>query len=133
MNASDLPALAAQWRMPVSCAKRSTTSGRVASSRTTTSGFTARMTEASDPSRPAPPRRMLYERMRTSVVVEMNSACTTRLTRPTCPTRLSYLLNEREIRLVEKSPSKLNHDIAGGLDIDGPSSLHHQCFAKRNQ
>src|SRR5262250_2874554 len=122
MNASDLPAFDDQCFMPVSHARRSTPSGRVASSRTTTSGFTVRMTEASGTSRPAPPRRMLYERMRTLLPSHL-----TRLTRLTRP------LDQRQERLIEQPSPKLDHHIARGLDVDGPSRHDHQRFTKRDQ
>src|SRR4029453_7664120 len=67
------------------------------------------MTEASGASRPAPPRRMLYERMRT------------------------LFIDERQERLVEQSSTKLDHDVTRGLNVDGPSCHHHQRFTKRNQ
>src|SRR4026208_311379 len=102
MKASDFPAFEDQCRIPVSCARRSTTSGRVASSNTTTSGLTVRMTEASGAPRPAPPPRVLYERMRTLFV------------------------DERQERLIEQSSAELDHDVAGGLDVDRPSCHHHQ-------
>src|SRR5215213_2176061 len=108
--------------MPVSRARHSTTSGRVASSSTTTSGFTVRITDASGASRPAPPRRMLYERMRTSVVFSMDGA--TRRVRP---------LDERQIRLIEQSSTELDDDFARGLDVDWPTGLYDQRFPKRDQ
>src|SRR5262245_55963369 len=108
MKASDLPNFDDQCRMPVSRASRSTTSGLVASSRTTTSGFTVRMTEASGTSRPAPPRRMLYERMRTLVIVSLEHA------HPTCLTRLTRLLDQRQERLIEQPSPKLDHHVARG-------------------
>src|SRR4030095_8351206 len=67
------------------------------------------MTEASGASRPAPPRRMLYERMRTLFV------------------------DERQERLVEQSSTKLDHDVTRGLSVDALSCHHHQRFTKWNQ
>ena len=55
MKPTEWPRSAAQVVMPVAAASRSTTSGRVASCSTTTSGAHALMTAASAPSRPAPP------------------------------------------------------------------------------